>query len=119
MISDAEPLLIHTLMDYGSLLKGGTGDPDGSLRKKGSRNPNLRSASYARQTPFEGSDRQVRGIILRELLVSGEIVEAGLGDRLSVEQERLERILRRLEKDGFIGRADGKIRCRENWKDSG
>ena len=119
MISDAGPPLVHALMDYGSLLKGGTGDPDGSLRKKGSRNPNLRSASYARQTPFEGSDRQVRGIILRELLGRGEIPEAGLGDRLSVEQDRLERILRRLEKDGFIGRAGGKIRCRENWKDSG
>ncbi|HVN65245.1 MAG TPA: A/G-specific adenine glycosylase [Methanomicrobiales archaeon] len=109
----------HTLMDYGSLLKRGTGDPNGPLLKKGTGNPNLRSASYARQTPFEGSDRQVRGIVLRELLGRGEIADEGLGERLSVEPGRLERILRGLERDGFIVRGGGRIRCRENMERSG
>ena len=49
----------YALMDYGSILK----------RRAG--NPNARSASYSRQSPFEGSDRQVRGIILRHLLAGG------------------------------------------------
>ena len=99
----------YTLMDYGVYLN----------RQPNRLNPNLRSASYARQTPFEGSDRQVRGIILRELLGRGEIVEEGLGDRLSVEQERLERILRGLERDGFIERTVGNIRCQNNREENG
>jgi A/G-specific adenine glycosylase len=126
----------YTLMDYGSALGKGTGDPTGSALgkgtgdptgsalgkgtgsprrsppKRGARNPNLRSASYARQSPFEGSDRQVRGAILRQLVGDGEIAETGLGDRFRVEPERLERILGGLERDGFIERHRGKIRCR-------
>jgi len=119
VISDCGPLLVHALMDYGSLLRRGTGDPKGPILMRGARNPNLRSASYARQTPFEGSDRQVKGIILRELLGRCEIVEEGLGDRLSVEQERLERILRGLERDGFIERTVGNIRCQNNREENG
>jgi A/G-specific adenine glycosylase len=113
----------NTLMDYGSalgkgqgdtngsLLKKGTRDLDGSARKKGAGNPNLRSASYARQSPFEGSDRQVRGIILRHLLTGGEVSEAGLRDLVSVDLRRLERILGELEREGFIERSGGRIRC--------
>ncbi|WP_243669850.1 hypothetical protein [Methanoculleus chikugoensis] len=37
------------LMDYGTVLK------------KRTANPNRRSASYSRQSRFEGSDRQIRG----------------------------------------------------------
>jgi A/G-specific adenine glycosylase len=121
----------YTLMDYGSALGKGIWDPNGSsLRwgagnqggslsakanklvpppKKGTRNPNLRSASYARQSPFEGSDRQVRGAILRQLLGEGEIAEAVLRDQFPVERERLERILAGLERDGFIGRTGSRI----------
>jgi A/G-specific adenine glycosylase len=115
----------YTLMDYGSALgKGigdpngsalgkGTGDPNGSRLRRGARNPNLRSASYARQSPFEGSDRQARGIILRQLLGDGEMDEAGLGDLAAVGPDRLERILAGLERDGFIGRRRGMIRLQD------
>jgi A/G-specific adenine glycosylase len=44
------------LMDYGSMLK------------KNVENPNRRSAHYTRQTPFEGSDRRIRGLVLKRLL---------------------------------------------------
>jgi A/G-specific adenine glycosylase len=91
----------YALMDYGSLLKGRHGDP------------NTRSASYARQGPFEGSDRQVRGIILRRLLAAGEIRDEDLASSLSIDPSRLERILQGLGKDGFIERVGGGIRCRE------
>jgi hypothetical protein len=102
----------------GSALMKGTGDPKGSLPKKRARNPNLRSASYARQSPFEGSDRQVRGAILRLLLGNGEIAEAGLTDLVAVGPERLERILWGLERDGFIGRAVGRIQLQDRREGS-
>jgi A/G-specific adenine glycosylase len=89
----------YALMDYGSFLKGGP------------RNPNIRSASYSRQSPFQGSDRQVRGIILRRLLGPGKIREEELRDLVPVEPDRLEHILTGLERDGFIERAGGTIRC--------
>jgi A/G-specific adenine glycosylase len=89
----------YALMDYGSILKKGAG------------NPNARSASYARQSPFEGSDRQVRGIVLRHLLSGGGAREEELRGLVPVGAGRLERILRGLEKEGFIERAGGMIRC--------
>jgi A/G-specific adenine glycosylase len=113
----------YALMDYGSALgkglwdpkgsalKKGTGDPNGSLLKKGARNPNARSASYSRQSPFEGSDRQVRGLVLRHLLAGGGAGEEELRGLVTVEPGRLERILRGLERDGFIERSGGRIRC--------
>jgi A/G-specific adenine glycosylase len=113
----------YALMDYGSALgKGlwdpngsalrkGLWDPSGSLLKKGARNPNTRSASYSRQSPFEGSDRQVRGMVLRHLLAGGGASEVDLRGLVPVEPGRLERILRSLERDGFIERSGGRIRC--------
>jgi A/G-specific adenine glycosylase len=89
----------YALMDYGSILK------------KRARNPNMRSASYSRQSPFEGSDRQARGMVLRHLLTGGGALEEELRDLLPVEPGRLERILRGLERDGFIERSGGRIRC--------
>jgi A/G-specific adenine glycosylase len=113
----------YALMDYGSALGKGLGDPNGSALnkrtgdpnrsrlKKEARNPNTRSASYARQSPFEGSDRQVRGKILRHLVTGGGAREEELRDLVPVEPKRLERILRGLERDGFIERSGGRIRC--------
>ena len=46
----------YALMDYGAELKGSFP------------NPNRRSAHYARQSPFAGSNREVRGFILKKLL---------------------------------------------------
>ena len=113
----------YALMDYGSALgKGlwdpngsalrkGTGDPNGTILKKGARNPNTRSAGYSRQSPFEGSDRQVRGMVLRQLLGGGEAGEEELIRMIPVDPGRLERILEGLERDGFIERSGGRIRC--------
>jgi len=41
-------------MDYGAMLKPIDG------------NPNRRSVHYPRQTRFEGSDRQIRGLIINQ-----------------------------------------------------
>ena len=109
---EIEPILAKTLMrdrprdfyyavmDYGSLLRG----PG---------NPNTRSAAYSRQGPFHGSDRQVRGEILRRLLPTGDIAPAMLSDLGDARPGQLERVLGGLERDGFIERVPGRIRCRE------
>ena len=48
----------YALMDYGAMLK------------RAAPNPNRRSAHHQRQAPFAGSDRQIRGLILKALLKS-------------------------------------------------
>lgn len=50
----------YALMDYGAMLK------------KKTVNPNRRSSSYTRQSRFEGSVRQARGVILRQLVKNKE-----------------------------------------------
>ncbi|HXW99106.1 MAG TPA: A/G-specific adenine glycosylase, partial [Methanomicrobiales archaeon] len=75
----------YALMDYGVFLK------------KTRANPNMRSATYTRQGPFQGSDRQVRGTILRLLLARGEIGRDELRTQIPVDSSRLDRILDGLE----------------------
>ncbi len=92
----------YALMDYGSRLA------------KEIPNPNLRSAHYTRQSRFEGSDRQVRGEILRILLVPESLSIEELHKRVSValegiDRERLEIIVSRLEQDGFLARDSERI----------
>ena len=90
----------YALMDYGS-----------ALAKEVS-NPNLRSAHYSRQSPFEGSDRQIRGQILRILLDVGSLTTDELLERLSVEtveRNTMVAILSRLEQEGFLVRENGLV----------
>jgi A/G-specific adenine glycosylase len=103
-VSDAEilPLVEQTLcrnnprvwywalMDFGSALK------------KTGPNPNRRSIHYTKQSPFEGSDRNIRGIIIRMLLAEPGISEKKfLGIRNDAEG-RIKKILSSLESEGFI-----------------
>jgi len=82
------------LMDYGAHLKRTVG------------NANRASASYARQERFEGSDRQLRGRVLRVLL-EGPADEAGLRERLGGDP-RLARVLAALTGEGFVRYHDGR-----------
>jgi len=66
-------------------------------------NPNKRSASYHRQSPFSGSDREVRGKILR-LLLAGDVSEPELIRALNIDSERGIRIIETLEREGFARR---------------
>jgi A/G-specific adenine glycosylase len=87
----------YALMDYGAVLKRALGRGGSAL--------NRRSRHYALQAPFQGSDRQIRGRILRLLLElpPGEPLSvhtaAGL---LEVDRARAQRILAGLERDGFL-----------------
>lgn len=50
----------YALMDYGREVLGGSGN-----------NPNRRSKQYKKQTPFQGSQRQVRASVVSHLLSAG------------------------------------------------
>jgi A/G-specific adenine glycosylase len=80
----------YALMDFGVMLK------------RRLPNPSRRSAHHGRQAPFEGSDRQIRGKILR-ILLEGKSSSRGEITRLvGADAERVERILLQLEKESFI-----------------
>jgi A/G-specific adenine glycosylase len=77
------------LMDYGA-----------DLAKRVS-NPNRRSKHYNRQSQFEGSLRQIRGEVLRQLLTGPKSA-----DELGITDDRLPIVLAGLVKDGLISFAD-------------
>ncbi len=81
----------YALMDYGVLLKKAGKDPS---RLKGDK---LKAAT------FKGSDRQVRGKILKSLLASPKRIEAIAAD-VCDGKDRVSRLLVQLEKEGFLER---------------
>jgi A/G-specific adenine glycosylase len=83
------------LMDYGSVLAGSVP------------NPNRRSKHYAKQSPFEGSYRQVRGAILR-ILTQGPTTIAKIQKLYPAYSARLPRALDDLVKEGFISMSGSK-----------
>ena len=81
------------LMDYGAYL--GKTIP----------NPNKKSRHYTVQKKFQGSDREIRGKILEVLLEEKSISKRRLVKKiksLSVDSERLNRVLDCLEQEGFL-----------------
>jgi A/G-specific adenine glycosylase len=79
----------YALFDYGAHLKK-------------SLNPGVRSAQYHRQAPFKGSNRELRGRILRALLARGSLQEAELLEELEWEPAQVRSSVRELEKEGFL-----------------
>jgi A/G-specific adenine glycosylase len=88
------------LMDYGTILK------------KRTANPNRRSASYTRQSRFEGSDRQVRGRILALVLDEGAVTEEQVILRVCENPGRVRKILGDLAREGFVAESEGTYTCR-------
>ena len=74
----------------------------GTALKKTIPNPNRRSVHYARQSPFEGSDRKIRGIILKLLLKHNFLGEAEIIGCVGEDPYRVQRMLSALEEEGFI-----------------
>jgi A/G-specific adenine glycosylase len=120
-------LWYYALMDYGVMMKK-------ALPSAAQPDPNRRSAHYARQARFEGSDRQIRGRILRVLGGARELTREELRRRLAVcpgqvregtgpryggaprasatgvDRNRLAAILAKLGEEGFIAARGGKVR---------
>ncbi len=82
------------LMDYGSMLK-----------ERGE-NPSRRSTHYTRQSPFVGSDRQIRGAILALLIQeTGQprgMTVPEITAALPMDNGRIQENLARLIEEGFI-----------------
>lgn len=71
----------YALMDYGSFLSTVT------------ENPNTKSKHYVKQAKFAGSDRQIRGRILRDHLS---------GKKVLITDEREKSIFKKLKSEGLI-----------------
>lgn len=81
----------YALMDYGAHLK------------KEYKNPSRQSKHYTRQSQFLGSDRQIRGNILKTLLKKSSLTKSQILIYLdSVEKKRVEKILHDLVQEKFI-----------------
>ena len=80
----------NALMDHGALLK----------REHG--NPNRRSAHYSRQSRFAGSNRQVRGAILKALVAGPPMSAERIVKLTSMEAERVKQNIEKLAQEGFI-----------------
>lgn len=85
----------NALMDYGAFLK------------KQFKNPSRKSAQYAKQSPFKGSNREIRGAILR-VLTRQSLTAKQLITMLNKDRERIIKNLGDLEKEGFILEKSGK-----------
>lgn len=67
-------------------------------------NPNRRSASYKKQSRFEGSDRQLRGKIIKLFIEKHSRSLSETAMRVAEPKARVHRILKSLEKEGFLAR---------------
>jgi len=87
----------YALMDFGAMLKKTRG------------NPSRKSAHHVRQSPFEGSNRQQRSLILKSILAVPGLSEAQLIDHLAGEAAAVSRNLQQLEREGFIRQECGRF----------
>ena len=86
------------LMDYGVMLK------------KTHPNPSRKSAHHQKQSKFEGSNRQMRGMIIKVLTEHPDISEAPLIKKLGMSSASMENNLNQLEKEGLIKKQGKKLR---------
>lgn len=82
----------YALMDYGTFLK------------KEYVNPNRKSRHYYKQSPFNGSNRQIRGKIVKYLTENRSGTGKQIARDLEIPFEKAEPNLIRLEKEGFLVR---------------
>lgn len=88
----------YALMDYGVMLK------------KSLVNPGRKSAHYTKQSKFEGSDRQIRGMILKILTQAQEpIEEVTLIQSTGKDFERVTKIIAQMIQEQFIKKDNEKI----------
>jgi len=80
----------YALMDYGVMLK------------KTHPELNKRSAHYRKQSKFKGSNREIRGKILKLLIASSSLTETEMLSELEINSIKLKEILNLLITEGFI-----------------
>ncbi|MBI4086715.1 A/G-specific adenine glycosylase [Candidatus Kaiserbacteria bacterium] len=87
------------LMDYGAYLKKEHG------------NANLRSAHYTKQSKFEGSNRQIRGLIIKTLLAEGALTAAALAKKTKKPFKFVQTIADTLVREGFLKKKNKTYLC--------
>jgi A/G-specific adenine glycosylase len=85
----------YALMDYGVFLK------------KNRSNPSRRSKHYVKQSKFEGSDRQIRGMVIKALTQTSRMTYEQLQAYINKEPARLGTIIDDLCKEHMITIRDG------------
>ncbi|MBY9013317.1 MAG: A/G-specific adenine glycosylase [Candidatus Lokiarchaeota archaeon] len=80
----------YALMDYGVMLK------------KTHPELNKRSVHYRKQSKFKGSNREIRGKILKLLIASSSLTETEMLSELEINSIKLKEILNLLITEGFI-----------------
>lgn len=95
----------YALMDYGGMLK------------QTQPNPGRRSRHHAQQSRFEGSNRQLRSRMLREILKQPGITEGKLLKILVAEQEAVVRNLAALQQEGFLIKKRGRYRIADEKRE--
>jgi len=88
------------LMDYGVMLK------------KKYKNPARRSAHHVKQSRFEGSNRQLRGKIVRALLAKSAYLKEELAEYVASDSQKLDDVVAGLQKEGFLRIEGKKIKLR-------
>jgi A/G-specific adenine glycosylase len=94
----------YALMDYGSWLAGRMP------------NPNRRSRQYSRQSVFEGSDRQIRGRIMKRLVSETSCPFDLLIGEAGGERSRGTAILSGMIQEGLLCESEGHIRITDFYR---
>lgn len=89
----------YALMDYGAFLKKSVG------------NVSRRSSHYAKQSPFKGSNRELRAKVLHALTET-PWTAAKLAQNLGEETVKVRQVLVSLGREGFIAKAGSTYRVR-------
>jgi A/G-specific adenine glycosylase len=87
----------YALMDYGVMLK------------KTHPELNKRSKKYRKQKKFKGSNRQIRGQVLKLFVKKSEMPEQKVIQALNFKKERIQKVLNELEDEGFLKREENRI----------
>jgi len=86
----------YALMDYGAMIK------------KQAHNPSRRSAHHAQQPKFKGSNRELRGKMLKVLIKKSHTL-ADLMKGVSVSRQQLKQNLNALQNEGLLTKRNGKF----------
>ena len=80
----------YALMDYGAMLK------------QTNCNPGRRSSHHTQQSPFAGSNRQLRSRILREIVARQHVSIEEVADSMALEREAVQRNLEAMRREGLL-----------------
>jgi len=92
------------LMDLGTALKASV------------QNPNQRSRHYTKQKTFEGSDRKIRGEVLKRMLEEKTGTPEVFAEEMNEDPERVRRIMGAMTDEGFFVREEGEIYRLQNGR---